>query len=88
MLQLMQQQSFTLNQQALDDWQSYRSDKGKPLSQLAIDRTVKMLERYDIEHQMHIVDTAIMNDWQGLHPVELPKTKPTGGTDAAWLDTI
>ena len=86
-LQLVQQQSMTLNQDALNDWCAYREFKKKPLSQFAMDRTVKMLEKYDHDHQMYIVDTAIQNDWQGLHPVEPPKTKPTITGDTDWLST-
>ena len=86
-LELVQQQSITLNQQALDDWCEYRAFKKKPLSQFAMNRTIKLLERFDPDHQMHIVDTAIQNDWQGLHPVDKPKTKLTGDTDLSWLNT-
>jgi hypothetical protein len=62
-----------INQEALDEWIEYRQDKKKPLSKLAMKKTVNLLLKYGESHQSHIIDTAIMNDWQGLHPVSMPK---------------
>jgi hypothetical protein len=86
-LALVQQQTLGLNQDALEEWIEYREFKKKPLSELALKKSKNMLLRYPEEHQQHIVDTAIMNDWQGLHPVDMPKTKPTIG-DTSWIENL
>jgi hypothetical protein len=73
MLKLVQQQQIGLNQQALDEWREYRESKKKPLSQFALNKVVNFLLKFSEDHQQHIVDQAIMNDWAGLHAVEMPQ---------------
>lgn len=72
-LALVQQIRMGVNQEALAEWIEYRKEKGKPLSALALKKTENLLVKFGEAHQQHIVDTAIMNDWRGLHPVEMPK---------------
>jgi len=62
-----------LNEEAISEWQDYRTEKKKPLSALALKKSQNLLLKFGYEHQQHIVDTAIMNDWQGLHPVDMPR---------------
>jgi hypothetical protein len=72
-LQLVQQTTIGLNAEALEEWIEYRKEKGKPLSALALRKCERFLLKYSESHQQHIIDSAIMNDWRGLHPVEEPK---------------
>lgn len=83
-----------INQLALEEWIQYRKEKNKPLSNLAITKTVNILKQYNEDHQQHMVDTAIMNDWQGLHPIEEKKPQSTRDMslsdmlfDTSWADT-
>lgn len=62
-----------VNQESLEEWIEYRIEKKKPLSNLALKKSTNLLAKFPIDHQAHIVDTAIMNDWQGLHVVDMPK---------------
>ena len=66
-----------INQEALDEWIEYRQEKKKPLSNLALKKTTNLLLKYPESHQQHMIDVAIMNDWQGLHPVDPPKAAIT-----------
>jgi len=86
-LQLVQQQSMTLNQEAITEWIEYREFKKKALSQFALNKSIKFLNNYEHQHQQHIVDMAIMNDWTGLHQVEEPKNKPQVTGDTSWIDS-
>jgi len=72
-LSLVQQVTMGLNQNAVDEWREYREEKKKPLSALALKKVVKFLLMYPEDHQQMIVDSAIMNDWQGLHDIEIKK---------------
>ena len=67
------QQIIGLNEEAIEEWKEYRVEKKKPLSALALKKSQNLLLKFGYDHQQHIVDTAIMNDWQGLHPVDPPK---------------
>lgn len=79
MLELVQDEMpMGLNVEALEEWQEYREEKGKPLSRRALNKSRNFLMKYpDLEHQQFIVDQAIMNDWQGLHHVDPPKVSTT-----------
>ena len=88
-----QQTIIGLNQEALDEWTEYREEKKKPLSPLALKKSMKFLLKYGEEQQQHIVDAAIMNDWQGLHHVDPPKKVTTRErsiaddlTDTSWAN--
>lgn len=90
-LTLVQQTTIGLNQEAIEEWIEYREYKKKPLSQFALLKTEKILLGYDEAQQQRMVDVAIMNDWQGLHPVDPPKTTDTRQhtlqqdlTDTSW----
>jgi hypothetical protein len=82
------QPTTTINQEALDEWTEYRQDKRKPLSKLAMKKTQNLLLKYGQSHQQHIVDTAIMNDWQGLHPVPMPKLIITSTRDTTLMEDL
>jgi len=69
-----------LNEEAISEWQDYRTEKKKPLSALALKKSQNLLLKFGYEHQQHIVDTAIMNDWQGLHVIDEPKEQTTRNT--------
>ena len=86
--QLQPLEISAVNQEALQDWAEYRKEKKKPLTPMALKRTTKiLLQCEDHEHQMHCVDRAIMNDWQGLHMVDPPKKKkPEIVGDLSWLE--
>ena len=71
----------------------YRQEKKKPLSPLALKKTQNLMLKYGYEQSQHMVDAAILNDWQGLHPVDPPKqisTKQTSLhddlTDTSWAN--
>ena len=75
-LQLVQDEiPMGLNTEALDEWIEYRKEKGKPLSTLALKKSKNFLLKHEHDHQQHLVDTAIMNDWRGLYFVEMPKKR-------------
>ena len=75
-----QQTIIGINQAALDEWIEYREFKKKPLSSFALKKTQNLLLKYGEEQQAHIIDTAIQNDWQGLHHVDMPKRQTTKHT--------
>jgi len=88
-LALVQTQTIIgLNEQALQEWAEYRQEKKKSLSTLALKKSQNLLLKFGFEHQQHIVDTAIMNDWQGLHPVEMPKQIKTSTRDSSIRDDL
>jgi len=69
-----------VNEEALSEWIEYRREKKKPLSNLALKKTQNLMAKFEYEHQQLMVDAAIMNDWQGLHPIEKPKEHTTRNT--------
>jgi len=64
-----------LDENAWDDFITHREDKKKPLTPLAITKTINFLEKYQDFQQM-IVDQTIINNWTGLFP-------PRGGMGKA-----
>lgn len=82
----MTQQEIGLNQEALDEWIEYREFKKKPLSDLALKKTRNLLLKYPENIQQLMVDTAIQNDWRGLHPVDPPKGSNVIEGDTSWLE--
>jgi hypothetical protein len=66
-----------LNEEAIAEWIEYREDKKKPLSKLALKKTQNLLLKHDHAQQQLMVDTAVMNDWQGIHVVDPPKQNTT-----------
>lgn len=91
-IKLVQQQQMGLNQEALDEWIEYRrEDLKKPMTQRAIDKTVKKLLQWSEADQQRIVDEAIEREWTGLHWVEPPKVQSSRSvpietelTDTSW----
>lgn len=69
----MVQTDLSVNNDALEEWVEYRKENKKPLSPLALKKVIKKLSAHDLEHQQHMVDEAIENDWTGLHEVERKK---------------
>lgn len=90
----MIQIDVALNQDALDEWIEYRKLKKKALSDLALQKVINKLKRHDYDHQQYMIDTAIENDWQGLHDVEPQKeaVKETSfidnHTNTSWADSL
>jgi hypothetical protein len=72
-LQLASTQTININEIALEEWKEYRTEKKKPLSPLALKKTNNLMLKFGFAQQQLMVDTAIMNDWQGLHAVDPPK---------------
>ena len=80
-LELVQQTiNDNLNVDAVEEWQEYRTAKKKPLSPLALKKSQNLLMRFGYDQQQLMVDSAIMNDWQGLHPVEEPRQQTSRQT--------
>lgn len=77
MLTVVGQQQITigLNTEAIEEWIDYRKEKKKPLTERALAKSRKFLLRYPPEIQQWLVDSAIMNDWVGLHHVDPPKNQ-------------
>lgn len=63
----------TINADAFTEWRDYRQFKRKPLSEFAEQKTMKMLAQFTHEQQQQMVDTSIMNDWQGLFAPRVEK---------------
>ena len=82
------QSTIGLNQEAVAEWIEYRAFKKKPLSQFALDKSINFLLRYPEYHQQMLVDTAIMNDWQGLHHVDPPNNNPTSTRNMRLVDEL
>ena len=89
-LELVQQQTIGLNQEALTEWIEYREAKKKALSQLALNKTQTIMLGYSEAQQQIMVDAAISNDWTGLHAP--PKQQTTRNTtleqdltDRSWI---
>ena len=81
MLILIEHQTIIrLNEEALEEWIEYRKEKKKPLSTLALKKTQNLMLKHGYEQSQHMVDAAILNDWQGLHVVDEPKEKTTRST--------
>ena len=65
-LNMIEERSSTaLNKQALKEWVEYKKYNYK---KIGITKIVKMLTSYSHEQQQEIVDTSIMNLYQGLFP--------------------
>ena len=79
-LALVQQVTIGINQEAIQEWIEYREYKKKPLSQYALAKSEKFLSKYDEAQQQWLVDSAIMNDWQGLHHIDPPRQTSTKQT--------
>ena len=88
MKDLIIQAQLGLDTQAIEEWIEYRKFKKKPLSQFALDKSIKFLGQYPESHQRLIVDTAIMNDWQGLHHVDPPKTRGVSTRDISFEEQL
>ena len=79
-LALVQQIQIGINQAALQEWIEYREYKKKPLSQFALAKSEKFLSKYDESQQQWLIDSAIMNDWQGLHHIDPPRQQSSKQT--------
>jgi hypothetical protein len=82
------QPTTTINMEALAEWIEYRVEKKKPLSPLALKKTTNLLKKFGYAHAQHIVDTAIQNDWVGLHPVPMPKLILTSTKDTTLQEDL
>ena len=82
------QTDIGINQEALEEWVEYRKAKKKPLSSLALKKTLTLLSRHGHSSQQCMVDTAIMNDWQGLHPVEEKQNSITSTRNQSLTDDL
>ena len=47
------------------------------MSPLALKKTKNLLLKHGFDQQQIMVDTAIQNDWIGLHEVDVPKKQTT-----------
>ena len=54
------------------EWENYRRKKGKPISEAAARKQMKMLQDLSREEAIAAIDNSIANDYQGLFP---PKKK-------------
>lgn len=54
------------------EWEDYRRKKGKPISEAAARKQMKMLQDLSREEAIAAIDNSIANDYQGLFP---PKKK-------------
>ena len=57
-----------INELAWQEWIEFRHASKKPVSRMAAERQLQMLAYYTPEIQAHIINTSIMNDWQGIFP--------------------
>jgi hypothetical protein len=70
-----------INQEALDEWIEYRVEKKKPLSKLALKKSINFLLRYGESEQVSIIEKSIMNDWRGLFPPDPVKKQSSRESD-------
>ena len=54
------------------EWEDFRRKKGKPISEAAARKQIKMLQDLSREEAIAAIDNSIANDYQGLFP---PKKK-------------
>ena len=54
------------------EWEDFRRKKGKPISEAAARKQMKMLQDLSREEAIAAIDNSIANDYQGLFP---PKKK-------------
>jgi len=60
---------YPLNLQAWDEWVRFRhKEKRKKIGPMAAVKQQKLLVQYPPDVQQEIIDSSIMNSWQGLFP--------------------
>ena len=74
------QMDISLNQEALDEFIEHRVELKKPMTPLAIKKAIKMLTKFPIDHQQHMVDAAILSGWRAIWPVDPPRQMSTKQT--------
>lgn len=58
-----------VNEEAWQEWVEFRSqEKKKKIGPRAEQKQRQMLSRYNPAQQQQIIDSSIMNSWQGLFP--------------------
>ena len=57
------------------EWEDFRRKKGKPISEAAAKKQMKMLQDLSREEAIAAIDNSIANDYQGLFPARRTKTK-------------
>ena len=55
-----------ININAWAEWIAFRKSKKKPVSQLAANKQLVLLKKYNDKSQQEIIDNSITNDYQGL----------------------
>jgi hypothetical protein len=70
-----------INQEAWQEWVEFREQMKKPLSKLALKKSINFLLRYGLSEQSSIVDRSIMNDWRGLFPPDPVKKQSSRESD-------
>lgn len=63
----------------LKEFVQYRKDMKKPMSPLAFNKLLKMLEPYSLEARVRMINKTIMNGWQGVFDKDENNAKK-GGT--------
>jgi hypothetical protein len=66
-----------INQEAWEEWIEFRRvEKKKKVGPIAEKKQHKMLSQYPPEIQQEIIDSSIMNSYQGLFPPKGAITQP------------
>lgn len=55
-----------INKEAWSDWEQYRKEIKKKISQTTAKKQFAFLQKYNFEEQRQIIDSSIQNSWQGL----------------------
>lgn len=58
------------------EWTEFRKQKRNQLTEMMIKKQIKMLESYDTDTAIEILNQSIMNGWTGLFPLTNNKTEP------------
>ena len=85
---MQQEMTVGLNTEALEEWEEYRREKGKPLSRLARKKVINRLCKHDETTQQAMVDRAIENDWQGLHDLPVERDGPQSTRKKSLIDDL
>ncbi len=58
------------------DWEKYRLEKKKPLTEISVKKQIKALSELDVVNAVACIENSIMNGYQGIFPDKTKNVKP------------
>ena len=70
-----------INKKAWEEFIQHRKDIKQSLSELSIQKNLKVLSGYSLDQQQQMVDQTIANRWRGLFPLKNQRKENGNGVD-------